>query len=523
MFEINHFNYDNFVAALATKLFPKEAVRCDNHANYLFRYLSSPDLAAVMLIIEPAYVDADYLADYSSYYSTCFTHYEKTCKRIHFFSITLSRADFERHIKGEVTEEESRALKKAYVGFIVIRPLPDAIIGRTQLMTYGPDAARRHYCAVVDYKVNLFGLRLKVRSLGFQEQDRALAACATVALWSCFHKTSDLFGTPAPRPPEITESATRAFFDKRSLPSTGLYAEQVCCAIRDVGLEPEVIGAAGLSNAPLISLIYGHLRMGLPVLLVVKIEGGGLHALVISGYSIQDHQVIPHEVLGLGQDTGPPMIGRRIDEFYAHDDQHGPFSQLRILGAPQAPCTPPAFSGSWKTETVPPCALRLEPYQVIVPVYRKIRLSYIQALQWLERVRPTAERIAASLGIAAFEWDLFLTTTNEYKGELASDMRLSSPRRTQLLTGPQPRFMWRCMFGDTCGPALFEMLIDATGFVKSFPIETVNFYNEEFAHRFKETISASTHRLVTRELKARIADEYDLRNGPPAKASTPIA
>jgi hypothetical protein len=519
VFEIHEFTNDNFVAAMATNLFSKDMVRADNHCSYLFGYLNSADVAAATIVVEPQYVDADYLADYSSYYSTCFQPYEKTCKRVHFFSIPMTRADFERRIMELAADAEIEQLRSSYLGFIVVRPLPDAVIGRTQLKTY--DGGRRNYCAVLDYNVHLFGVPLRVRSLAFQEQDRALAACATVALWSCFQKTSDLFGTSAPRPPEITESATRSFFDRRSLPSEGLYTEQVCSAIKNNDLEPEVFGAAALETVPLVSLIYAHLKMGLPVLLMVHVEDVGYHALVVTGYSLRDQLVNAHEIIAADGSTGIPMIGRRIDEFYAHDDQQGPFSQLRIAGPPNARRTPPTFTGPWRTHGPQPRARVLTPHSVIVPVYRKIRLSYRHALQWVERVRSLAEAVAASLPVANLEWDLFLTTTNDYKRDLALDARLPEARKLHLLTNPQPRFMWRCIFGERHGAPLFEMLIDATGFVKSFPIETVNFYNNVFAERFKNTVLASTHPIIITQLKALVANEFTARNGPPPKTAAP--
>jgi hypothetical protein len=130
-------------------------------------------------------------------------------------------------IKNEAgTDGES--FQKSYLGFTVARPLPGAVIGRTALITYPNDGGRRHYTALRAYKANFFGIELQVQSLAFQEQDKALAACATVALWSCFHKASELFQTPAPTPAEITRAANRLVNQVRPLPSHGLEVHQMC-------------------------------------------------------------------------------------------------------------------------------------------------------------------------------------------------------------------------------------------------------------------------------------------------------
>ena len=76
------------------------------------------------------------------------------------------------------------------------------------------------------------------------------------------------------------------------------------------------------------SLIYGYLKMGLPVILGVSIDGRGRHAITLTGYSLQKTTALKQEVAG--SKNCIPMIGLRIDEFYAHDDQIGPFSRLRV-------------------------------------------------------------------------------------------------------------------------------------------------------------------------------------------------
>src|SRR4029077_8601062 len=163
------------------------------------------------------------------------------------------------------------------------------------LTTYPDDGGRRHYTALRTYTANFFGIELHVDSLAFQEQDKALAACATVALWSCLHKASELFQTPRPTPAEITRAANRLVNQVRPIPSQGLEVHQMCTAIRHIGLEPEVIEPK--QNIPLASLIYSHLRFGNPVLLGVEIEGLGLHAITLTGYSLRPTRHLQTEVL----------------------------------------------------------------------------------------------------------------------------------------------------------------------------------------------------------------------------------
>ena len=146
------------------------------HASYFAGYLS--DIGAATLVAEHQYIDKDYLEDYEGYYARCFSSYERRCTRLHFFSFRFSDQDLANTLnakEGAIPVEEFQK-KGAYLGFIVVKPLPMTVIGRTCLAVYPSDGGRRHYPVTREYSVSLFGIELRVRSLAFQEQDRAAAA-----------------------------------------------------------------------------------------------------------------------------------------------------------------------------------------------------------------------------------------------------------------------------------------------------------------------------------------------------------
>lgn len=517
MSEQKAFIWENFVKGIETKLFPLEKVETDDHVKYLFDYLDSKEIGAKTIVVEPEYVDGDFLEDFASYYVSCFAPYERFCKRLHFFSRPFENAEWDSIIGGSAEQPLVEAFRATYLGFIVVKPLPDAIIGRTQIKTYGPDGGRRQYTALVDYDVHLFGVDLSVRSLAFQEQDRALAACATVALWSCFQRTSRLFGTPASRPPKITMDATMSFYDQRSLPSSGLYIEQICSSIRMNGLDPEVFSSEAMKNAPIVSLIYAYVKMGLPVLLVVDVEGlAGGHAVTICGYSFRDEVVHATELSNTEYEM-PVLAGRHIDEFYAHDDQRGPFSRLEVI-SPKEPGESLHFRGSW---VFPEDGRyrKLVPTNVIVPVYPKIRLDYFAALKWI--IKPfdiTTKMVGMLKGVPDLEWDVHLTTTNDYKASLRQEAFLNPGRMAQVLTSPQPRFFWRCILKSN-GKPLLEVLIDATGFSRSFPIQAVNFFDMDFADGTSTVINIGAE-IFSKDFRSMLRRELDDRYGPRLKSAS---
>src|SRR5258705_13682878 len=69
-------------------------IREKNHVRFLKDYLGKKGLNARYIVVERDYINKDYLVDYSTYYSTCFDNFSKTCYRLHFFSGNLNLEAF---------------------------------------------------------------------------------------------------------------------------------------------------------------------------------------------------------------------------------------------------------------------------------------------------------------------------------------------------------------------------------------------------------------------------------------------
>ncbi len=225
-FDVYKFTTDGFKGLVANERATYEYISSNPHkfpqVVYLAGYLGH--LGAKTVVVEHRYVDRDYLADYSSYYASCFDDFGPRCKRLHFFSSTF----IEDELRGWITaprDDVDAGLQGAYLGFVVVRPLPEALIGRTVLATYQQQANRTY--AKRKYKVSLFGIDLTIDSLAYQQQDNVVAACATVALWTAFHKTSKVFEHPLLRPADTTATASRVQGSGRAMPSHGLRPEHI--------------------------------------------------------------------------------------------------------------------------------------------------------------------------------------------------------------------------------------------------------------------------------------------------------
>jgi hypothetical protein len=496
---VRPFSEQELFRALANDDFDEYEVANQGRAKYLSRYLQRLD--AKSIIVEDPYTDADYLDDYSSYYVRCHTTYKSRCKRLHFFASHIQDGWFE----ASLTEAGLAELQKAYLGFIVARPLPDAIIGRTVLCTYDDDHGRREYSVKLDYDVHLCGLNLRVcDSLAFQEQDTVLAACATVALWSCLQKTAGLFHTPVPSPSAITRAATQFTHQGRPIPSHGLVVAEICTAIRHNGLEPELFEVT--DKQPFASLLYGYLQMGLPVVLGIQAKGHGGHAIALTGFSKQAKRVRNSE-----RGTQVPMRGLRLDALYGHDDQAGPFSRISLVPTRRSPGV--FLESQDYIDEITGKPLELWPTVIIVPVYHKIRIRFPDVQGWITQ----AHRLFRLwLNKVDLEWDVRLCMASDYKADLQTSDWLPVAIRDRGLRQDLPRFLWRAtLWAD--GHAAVDLLFDATGLARTVPFVSASWLGEALASKIEEfmnsescrsTVDALLTARFSREIKKSLAERH---------------
>ncbi len=436
------------------------------HLAYFSEYFTK--LEAGTIVVEKNYVDHDYLEDYAAYYVRCFERYERNTKRLHFFSKKFSEQQFRECLTNSDAALSETLLQKHYIGFVVVKPLPKTIIGRTCLQTYLSDNGRREFPILREFSVSLFGLSLKIDSLAYQEQDTVVAACATSALWSCFQGSGKLFQHAIPSPVEITKAATRHVPENlpansaRALPNAGLTATQMAIAIRDVGLEPYILGT---SDPYVLNVsMYAYLRGKIPSVLTFSLIDVlsdkkddwemGAHAVTVTGYSLGKDKPEPGR-------NGLLLRASRIDRLYAHDDQVGPFSRMVWH---QSPRNRSYLKTSWKGEG----SVEAIPTFLMLPLYHKIRIPFeiihdaIQEVDFLiEAMRHGSNKTFPNLERP--EWDIYLTTVSEFKDDVLKLMRpLLGTRVEKTLTADLPRFLWRAT-ARCRGESHLELLFDATG------------------------------------------------------------
>ncbi|MEZ4335169.1 MAG: hypothetical protein R3B82_00885 [Sandaracinaceae bacterium] len=254
--------------------------------EYLWNYLEK--IGCESFIRESEYVDRHYLDDFTSYHARTFRTPEVRCQRLHFFAASpdvvggLIDEAYGTDLLGR--QQVEAKLEKLYRGFVVVRPVRRAHIGRAVLATYPPDGGRRQYTAVRRYVVHVGALRLTIDGLAFQQQDGGAAVCASTALWSALQKVAHLAGHRTPTPSRVTAASQTPY-----AASYGLDESQMAMALSQLGYAADVF-APGESRAAFRAKLAASLRSHLPVVLMVGDENDG-HAVTVTGYSEPSEEV----------------------------------------------------------------------------------------------------------------------------------------------------------------------------------------------------------------------------------------
>lgn len=470
------------------------------HVKYFKKYLAHYDVKTI--IIEHNYIDRYYLEDYANYYVRCFTHYERFCKRLHLFKgqggLGFTHEDFARLLGGDHGGRINAAiLNDLYIGFVVLKPLPETLIGRTCLEQYEKDATdfTRHYPITKSCEVGLFGIKLKVKNtLPFQEQDKVVSACATSALWTLFHAVPFTNSFQVKSPASITRIATQNTpFRASTYPVMGLTPEMMGQALVSEGLEAHHISLVSSFKADqyqgmniMKEILYAYLNNKIPALLGVDVyrktdrrppaaEHIGKHAVAITGYAMP--KSVRYQLFKKGFFSKASLITK----LYVHDDQVGPFCKVSfgndaINCATHIDNNDIAFRGKadyWLKIGLDDVATREIgiPNNIVIGLYHKIRLPYImiregvkafnELLNYFISKSPDVEKVIFHHIAKAFIWDIHLTTPTELKAEIARSGLVTGKKLESILTRSMPRFIWRAKAEYENLP-VFDLLFDAT-------------------------------------------------------------
>jgi hypothetical protein len=441
------------------KLLINQQTIYNSRFNYLESYFEKIGVKAI--IYEFEYNDKEYIEDFSNYYCRSFKDYPKKCVRLHFFTIDITYSAFEIFIKTYVPDKKDP--KKGnpyydfYAGFAVLRPIPLTLFGRTCLKTYieeKEDGGKRCYPTTRDYKTHLFGIEFSVKSIAFQEQDNAVSACATTALWVAFHGTARLFEHLIPTPYEITLNASKYMMpnNRKQIPySEGLKPYEMTCAIIQQGLQSFETQPGDTNYCK--AKIYAYLKCGIPVITGMKLyektsdkdwnnedlesaEIKGRHAVTAVGYDYY-----PNRLLELCKDEkNLCLVSSSMQQIYVHDDQIGAFAKMIFEQDENAKYVDLESSWANFNDDYKDKDMRFRINVLMFPLYHKIRIRFDKIYSIIndfssKALSPRPFRII---------WDIYLTTVCDFKQEIRQydDELFEKDIKLKILTNNYPRYIW---------------------------------------------------------------------------------
>lgn len=471
--------------------------------KYLFGYLSSNHVLAKTVLVENEYIDRNFLEDYSRYYARCFDTYSKTCARIHFFKNPFTEHEF---INALTSNDETfiKDLSENYIGFVVIRPIPDTFIARMCLRPYNYFNNSPSYKLILTKtKISLFGITLEFETTAFIEQDRVVSECATSSIWTLLSTdVANIKHDGLPSLSTITQIASSSSNDgTKTYPNGGLTYKQVSSALKHFDLEPHVIEVE--SEEKLRELVYAYVSNDIPILL-----GGEIYTKERNGYVNKGR----HFTCILGyhlSEENKDFKSDRVDKMYIHDDRLGPFVRLNATAKAIGSTGVTGFDlvlydGSSQYINTEVLIIGLYhkirlPYDVIKDIglalgcYLEVsnrwienklaegnvtRLSHKEFLEYQEYLTSVTEGIN---NIIKGQWEIALTTNSKIKEELILNNNYfrynGSDDKASVLIRSMPKYVWRIRV--TVGNENFtDVLIDATAVPQGNLILGVFAYNE---------------------------------------------
>ncbi|WP_179060105.1 hypothetical protein [Pseudomonas taiwanensis] len=356
--------------------------------TYLFNYLKERD--CVSMLLEPEYIDREFLEDYSRYYVKRFGNDSYECGRIHFFSRSIDHKHLDLLLQGKVAGDLTiEDLQKHYLGFMVVKPLSRTFVGKTCLQLTGDkgvgDGTKKKIAK--RYDVNLFGIKLHVDSIAFQEQDKVVAACATTAIWTALHALPWRDVKHIPSCSEITINALNFVEGSNNgFPNKELTNKQIQRSLDVEGLRYHSTLLLNESREWFRACATSYIDSDLPLVLVGEVYS-------INRKSATEEEESSEEVIALTKEGGHAVtvlgydfrVGSNL--LYIHDDRLGPYARVELveLASYRMPGEPAELKNRWGLafrqtadfgETWLPEYEILIPDACIVPAEKKARLSF---------------------------------------------------------------------------------------------------------------------------------------------------
>jgi len=250
--------------------------------------LSATLIDDISFVTEFPYVDRHYRDTYYSFHSSKFTEPGRDCIRVHIFK--------GKTIKDEDFTIPNSGLNERYLGFFIIRPLAQSILGRSVISPNAFKDTDNIVCCLMEDHVSLLGYKLTVNGFPHLAQDSETHTCAESALWSFIEYYGSKYHDYKRLLPSQVVKTLLDSSDHRIIPSTGLSEEELAKCLNNNGFQCQIIWPSSNDLEPnyFSQVLQIYIESGLPLLLFLedKINAHAVlaigHELVMSKYDNKD-------------------------------------------------------------------------------------------------------------------------------------------------------------------------------------------------------------------------------------------
>lgn len=404
----------------------------------------------ISIIIENNYVDYSYIDDYANYYSKNFFDYQKKSMRIHFFQNSTEELS---SIYLFESNDKIQSLQDSYIGYIVVRPIPEFFISRACFKKWY-DADTTHLFLSKEEKASLLGIDFKIDTIPFMEKDYITSVCATSALWTFFASNEFVKDYSIKNPFSITSTAmvqNECFAEDNLTP--GFSIDMIYNCIKEKGLSPLLFNTKEMSSEIIMSVIHTFLSSGYPVVMGLAVyedetdigneeKAKGLHAVTIVGDKYSENKL------------------------YVHDDRIGFFARLIKQDS----------KNYWELKYTKPVSRATEshkdeyyvPTDLVTGIYPKIRLPLSDIRKFCKFfIDDLKENISNTVEseILNYDYRIKVLSSNKLKEEIRRSIT-SYTNAKELIYMPLPKFCWIATFYYNEIPC-FSFIFDTTDMLHS--------------------------------------------------------
>ena len=271
--------------------------------------------------------------------------------RLHFFDVPHQSIANCADAASRASALKAAAKAGLYVGFVVVRPVSEAPVGRAVIASLQQDDQLIDSLDVRStHKVHVLGAELEVRGVPFTQQDSRISACAQASIWMCGRHFHARHGGPWFSTSEITKAALQPTDGviASSLPagSGGLSGDNMLRALHAMQRHPLSYAPSRVdpTTGALIwpsqlqpeAIITRYVDSGIPVIVCLRswIPGQSIgHAVVAVGTTFASHSIPALTTTGQTTSLFFPY-------FLVHDDQRGIYLRMPVASGASASETP---------------------------------------------------------------------------------------------------------------------------------------------------------------------------------------